>query len=149
MFAKISELPERWRLLLAGAAAIPLVVLIYPFKTTVVPRWRLHVVDGTGTFVREIKVTEHWQHYLLESAGHEEILRTDDAGMVDFPERTIRASLLSRAVGTIGNFVRAGAKGRFGPYASIVVWGSAEYEAAVAVYEPEKPPQNQIVIHRQ
>jgi hypothetical protein len=46
--------------------------------------------------VRQIKVTEHWQHYLVESEGHEEVRQTDESGRVDFPERSVRASVASR-----------------------------------------------------
>jgi hypothetical protein len=126
-----------------------LITILYPFKTTIVPQWRIHVLDETGAPVRAISVTEHWQHYTLEAQGREEILKTDETGWVDFPERTVRGNVISRLAGTIQSFVRRGANGRLGPYASIVVWGSRNYETAVAVFQPEMSPQTEIVIHRQ
>ena len=46
--------------------------LFYPFQTTIVPEWSLKVVDEEGAVVRDVNVTEHWQHFLLESSSHEE-----------------------------------------------------------------------------
>ena len=115
----------------------------------IVPRWQLRVVDDTGAPVRDIKVTEHWQHYLVESEGHEEVLRTDEGGRVDFPERTVRASFASRAMGKVRRFGSSGTAARSDPYASVVVWGSRDYEIVVAVYQPEVPPQSEVVAHRQ
>jgi len=150
LFGKIAELPRRWRVLFAGAAVLLLALFLYPFKTTIVPRWRLNVVDETRVLgVPDIRVTEHWQHYLLESEGHEEMQKTNQNGLVDFPTRTIRASLASRVTRTIFNFAREGANAKSGPYASIVVWGSSDYETTVAVYQPDTPTQTEIVVHRQ
>ena len=137
-------------MLFAGASVLLLALFLYPFKTTIVPRWRLNVVDETRVLgVPDIRVTEHWQHYLLESEGHEEMQKTNQNGLVDFPTRTIRASLASRVTRTIFNFAREGANAKSGPYASIVVWGSSDYETTVAVYQPDTPTQTEIVVHRQ
>ena len=116
---------------------------------TVVPRWQLRVVDDAGAVVREIKVTEHWQHYLVESEGHEEMGQTNGSGRVDFPERTVRASIASRVLGKLSRFKSAGTPVQSGPYASIVVWGSRDYQTTVAVYQPEAPLQSEVVVHRQ
>ena len=113
------------------------------------PQWRLHVVDDTGAPVPGINVTEHWQHYLLEADGHEDMLVTDERGRVDFPMRTIRAGIAARVIDTIAGFARQGSRARLGPYASIVVWGSRDYETGVAIYQPDTAPQADIVIHRQ
>ena len=137
-------------MLFAGAAVLLLAFLLYPFKTRIVPRWRLNVVDETRVLgVPDIRVTEHWQHYLLESEGHEEMQKTNQNGLVDFPARTIRASLASRVLRTIFNFARQGANARLDAYASIVIWGNAGYETTVAVYQPEAPTQTEIVVRRQ
>lgn len=98
--------------------------------------------------MRGISVTEHWQHYLLESAGHEEARQTDESGMVDFPARTVRASLVARVIDAVINIVREGAKAKMEPYASLVVWGSRDHETAVALYNPGEPTQTQVVVHR-
>ena len=116
---------------------------------TSAPRWRLRVADDAGTLVRDIKVTEHWQYYLVESEGHEELRQTDQSGRVDFPERNVRASIASRAYGRVRRFGSLGTPARPGPYASVVVWGNRDYETVVAVYAPEAPLQSEVVVHRQ
>ena len=146
--AKIAGLPRRWRLLIVGASVFVLLVFLFPFKSTTVPRWRLNVVDQSGVAgIPNIRVTEHWQHYLLESGGHEEVLKTDANGVVSFPERTVRGSIAARLWGTIANFAGRGFNAKYDPYASVVVWGDQNYETAVAVYHPETP-QTEIVVHR-
>lgn len=148
MFGKIFQFVKRWRAWLAGAVVLLLLILFFPFQSTTVPRWRVHIVDETGAIVPNISVTEHWQHYLLESAGHEEARLTDHTGVVDFPERTVRAGIVSRAVDALINIARAGAKAKMGPYASLVVWGSRDHETAVATYTPGAPTQSEVVVHR-
>lgn len=111
------------------------------------PRWQLRVVDDVSTPVHDLNVTEHWQHYLVEAEGHEEVRRTDDRGRVDFPERTVRASIAARVVGVLRRFSKLGAPARSGPYASVVVWGKREYETAVAVSEPGAQLPSEIVVH--
>lgn len=136
------------RKVLAGSLFIPLLVLIYPFQTTVVPVWSLHVVDDQGANVSGINVTQHWQHNLLESIGHEELQKTNDEGRVIFPQRTIRASLFSRARFAAMKLWREGNQAKLNRYASIVVWGSKENETNVAVYDGEGIPPPQVVTSR-
>jgi hypothetical protein len=148
LLGKISGLPKRWRASLAGALLVLLILLLYPFKTATVPAWGVQVIDDSGTQVPAINVTEHWQHYLLESEGHEEMRKTDGRGLVDFPARFVRASLVTRVVKTIITFVKGGAPARFGRYASLVVWGSPEHDTAVTTYVPGTYPPDKVVIHR-
>ncbi len=142
----ISALGPRVRAALAFFLLFLLLVLVYPFKTTIVPAWSLKVVDDGGVAVGEINVTEHWQDYLLESAAHEEIQRTGQNGLVGFPARSIRASLLGRAWATISRIRQDDRRGKRMPFASIVVWGSKDYATAVAVYNPNELPQSHIVV---
>jgi len=97
--------------------------------------------------VPAINVTEHWQHYLLESSGNEDVRQTEAQGRVSFPDRAIRASLLRRLLATIGRLLKSGAEAKRDPYASVVVWGSKLRETAVAVYHEERPLQSEIVVH--
>ncbi len=143
----IPDLEPRVRVALASVMAVLLVTLLYPFKTTIVPEWSLRVVDQTGTPVRTINVTEHWQHYLLESSGHEELRQTGDDGMVNFPDRTIRAGLLRRFVATVASFAREGSHAKRYTHASVVVWGSRDHSTTVAVYNQEQLPPSEIVVH--
>jgi hypothetical protein len=143
----IPKIGPRLRKVLAVLFLLLAVLLLFPFKTTIVPAWTLRVVDQSGTAVRGIKVTQHWQHYLLESSGHEDLRQVTADGTVGFPERTIRASLLRRFLATIVRFTRSGAEAKREPYASVVVWGSNSHETAVAVYHEEHALPAEVVVH--
>ena len=144
----LSRLDQRNRKRLGWLTLGVVIVLAYPFKTTVVPVWPLRVLDDAGAAVAGINVTEHWQHNSLESVGHEENLSTDHAGHVIFPARAIRASLFSRAFAPLAKIVREGNGTKLGRYASVVVWGSKNYDTAVAIYKSGEEPAAEIVIGR-
>jgi len=143
----ISKIGPRLRKALAALSLLLLLLLIFPFKTIIVPTWDLRVVDQSGNPVPGINVTEHWQHYLLESSGNEDVRKAGSDGRASFPERTIRASLLRRFLATMGRLPKSGIKAKREPYASVVVWGSKSHETAVAVYNEERPPPSEIVAH--
>jgi hypothetical protein len=85
---------KRLRWLLVGLVVIVMVIMLIPFESTVVPAWRIRVIDENGRpYVGQI-VTQSWKHYTLEKeAGRNaESRQTDNAGYVSFPERTIKAS---------------------------------------------------------
>jgi hypothetical protein len=144
----ITQLDPRWRKALGLALLILLLILLYPFKTTTVPEWNLRVLDDGGAAVRGIKVTEHWQHYLLEANGHEDLRTTNEEGRVGFPARNIRASLLGRLLARIGKIGNQGDPGRKDPYGSIVVWGSKEHATTVAIHREGQLPQAEIMVQR-
>lgn len=123
-----------------------LFLLFYPFQTTIVPEWSLKVVDEEGAAVRDVNVTEHWQHFLLESGAHEDVRRVTENGAVSFPERKIRASLMRRGMATVGRIKRDGWRARRSPAASVVVWGNPGYATTVAVYTPSKLPQSHVMV---
>ena len=133
---------------LAALSLLLLILLVFPFKTTIVPNWKLKVVDQSGNPVPMINVTQHWQHYLLERSGAEDLRKSGSDGLVDFPERTIRASALRRFVETLARLPKSGVKAKREPYGSVVVWGSKTHETAVAVYNEGEQPQSEIVVHR-
>lgn len=143
----IFSLSRRVQVGLTVALALCLVTLLFPFKTTIVPEWSLRVVDQTGEAVSAINVTEHWQHYLLESAGHEELRQTAPDGTVSFSERTIRASLLRRLLATLSSLATEGFRAKRGPSASVVIWGSKDHATTVQTYNDKEPPPSEIVVH--
>lgn len=148
-YASVSSITNSQILkVVAGAVLSLLLICIYPFQTTVVPGWSLQVIDDQGAHVPGINVTQHWQHNLLESVGHEEIQRTNAEGEVVFPPRTIRASLFSRARALFRKLITEGSDGKFNKYSSVVVWGSKENQTNVAVYEGEGEPPAQVVAAR-
>jgi hypothetical protein len=134
------RLGYRFRIVVITLFALFLVTIFYPFQIITVPRWDLRVVDDGGAPVRDINVTEHWQDYLLESAGHEEVQTTNQDGLASFGVRTIRASITRRLFARISKFGSRDDRGRSLPYGAVVVWGKKNYETTVAVYQGETPP---------
>jgi hypothetical protein len=130
----ISGLGPRPKGLVIAILVLLLSTLVYPFQITIVPAWDLRILDETHAPVGAINVTEHWRHYLFESYGREELRLTAVDGRVSFPERTMRASLLRRAWATIKTIAADGRHARRDAAASVVVWGSKDYETAVEVY---------------
>lgn len=142
------RLGYRFRIVVIAALVIFLVTFLYPFQTTTVPQWNLRVVDDAGAPVREINVTEHWQHYRLEADGHEEAQTTNQDGLVSFGLRSIRASVARRLFARIRKFGSHDARGRTDRYGAVVVWGNKSYETTVAVYQEEQMPQPEIRVQR-
>lgn len=142
----LSKSGRSTRASVVGALLAVVLLLLYPFQTTIVPEWSLKVVDEEGGAVGDINVTEHWQHFLLEAAAQEELKRAGDNGSVKFPARTIRASLIRRGLATISRIKSAGWRARRSPAASIVVWGNEGYATTVAVYDPSQLPQSHVIV---
>jgi hypothetical protein len=142
----ISRLGPRVRAVLGMVLLLILLLLLYPFQTTIVPAWDLRVVDEMSAPVGAINVTEHWQHYLFESSANEDLRQTAADGRVSFPERTMRASLLRRALARMSR-IASESRARLDPAASIVAWGRKDHETTVAVYKSGEPPQSEITVH--
>lgn len=130
----------------AAVLLLLLLILVYPFQTTIVPEWSLKVVDEEGAPARDVNVTEHWQHYLVESSSHEDVQRSGADGRVSFPARSIRLSLVGRAWATISRIKRDGWHARRTPAASVVVWGNKDYATTVAVYNPAELPPSHVIV---
>ncbi|HEV7474528.1 MAG TPA: hypothetical protein VGN90_10800 [Pyrinomonadaceae bacterium] len=139
------RLGNRFRIPVVVALVLLLTVLFFPFQTTTVPAWKVRVVDDAGAPVREIKVTEHWQHYVLESVGHEELQTTNDDGLASFGVRTIRAGLARRLFARVATL---DFKARTEPYGALVVWGSKAHATTVAVYQGEEVPPAEVRVQR-
>ena len=139
--------PRKKIWIFAILAAIAL-VLLYPFKTTVVPEWRLRIVDEAGNPLRATRVREVWQHYTIESASHEEDLITDGDGYVTFPRRTVRGSLLVRIGTPLVNVLNVHAS--FGPRAWVLVLGYSPHSFLEDnnTYFPGQPLPTQVVLKR-
>ena len=145
---RMKHVSPRTLKLLASVLFVLMLVLIYPFQSTVVPLWDLRVVDREGAPVTGINVTQHWQHNLLESVGHEELQRTDQEGRVTFPPRRIRAAIFTRIRLAASKLWREGRQARMNPYSSVVVWGSKDTQTNVAIYEGEGIPPGEVVVSR-
>lgn len=145
---RLLELNRSIKIALASALLLLLLLLIFPFQTVIVPAWTLQIVDDANQPIGAIKVTQHWQHYLLESEGHEEQKLTDLDGRVDFSERGLRASLLGRLFARLYKLGKKGTAARTDAYASLVVWGSKNHQITTHVYDSQQPPASRLVVVR-
>ena len=75
-------------------------VILAPIETNLIPQWTVQVVDVNGTPCANMHVTQSWGHYRLFLDGNysSDSRLTDPNGYVQFPERTIRASLSRRII---------------------------------------------------
>jgi hypothetical protein len=91
-------------------------VLVYPIETTLVPNWRLRVIDETGKPCPNRQVNQGWKHYSIDlSAGSEGEYRfTNSEGYVEFPRRSIKATLAQRIVNPLIAYARVIAHGSVG-----------------------------------
>lgn len=132
--------------LLLGLIGVPIIILLLiPFETTIVPVWRIRVVDENGKPYESKRVREVWKHYSLDrSPGtNVEDQWTDVNGYVTFPERTIKANLLKRMAYTSLANISKLAHGSAGARAYILVPGLSPID-----YERDKPLPEQIIIPR-
>jgi hypothetical protein len=82
-----------------GAIVILLVViLVYPYESNGLPEWRFRVVDEKGLPVAGVQVFQEWQYRLDEGQTFIDSKSTDKEGMVIFPKRTIRGTLVWRTL---------------------------------------------------
>ena len=113
------------------------VVLLYPFQSTVVSPKSVLVVTEDWKPVQGALVRQSWQHYSLESEGHEQDLRTDEHGRALFPRRTIRGSVLRRLARPMWNILRQGVHASFGVHADILYLNEGLERRDLAKVEPQ------------
>ncbi len=137
--------PRQLFLLLAAIAIAGLI----PFETTVVPKWKVRVVDETGAPYASMRVRQSWKHYTLETeAGENSDTRwTDTEGYVEFPERVLSAGILSRVVRSAFAVFKLVAHGSLGISASIDSSGPQGYRSIE--YEPGSPLPNTLILPRE
>lgn len=143
---RVLELNRAVKVALIIVLVLALGFVLYPFQSTTAPEWTFQVVDDRGAPVSGINVTEHWQHYLIEDEGHEELKTTDATGGVSFPARTVRASLANRFLRTVRSFSKTGIERRRDAYASVVIWGSKNHELTTFIREPSGAAPEKIVV---
>lgn len=146
---RVLDLKRSIKVALISVLVLILVVLFFPFQTTTVPAWSFRVVDDSELPVAGINVTEHWQHYLIESEGHEELKVTAPDGSVSFPERTVRASLVWRLARTLRSLGRTGVERRRNAHASVVIWGSRNHGLTTYVRNDDEELPEKIVVRKQ
>lgn len=122
------------------------VLLIYPFKKTLVPEQHVLVVTKDMHPVTNALVRQSWQDYSLESAGHEDDARTDVNGRITFPSRTIRAPLLLRMLGPLISIVGQGIHTSFGVHTNMVPLANGDVTVSSEVVQRQP---NEILYRRE
>jgi len=125
-----------------------ILVLLFPFPTTVVPEWKVRVADQNGKpFVGE-SVMQSWKHYSLDWSGccdNTETRTTDENGVVIFPKRTIWAGLLRRLIFPMWAEVMSLAHGSTGIHSYIWVKSYSMPKGTKDYVVGELPPQEIIL----
>ena len=125
-----------------------IVVMIFPFPTTVVPTWGLKVIEDSGNTCPNKEVTQTWAHYSVYIGSgnfQSEVRLTNEEGYVEFPERTVWAPLIWRIIGSMIANVLTIAHGSAGAHAS--VYSSGLKDVAWISYKPDKPLADKISVH--
>jgi len=113
------------------------ILLLYPFKTTLVPEQRVLVVTKDMHPISNVLVRQIWQDYSLETRGHEEDLPTDVNGRVTFPTRTIRTPLLMRIFGPLRSVLGQGIHASFGVHTDMFTLANTGTKASTEVVQPQ------------
>ena len=111
-------------------------ILFAPFETKLLPEWKLRVTDVSGVACSRMRVNQSWGHYRLYLDGNysSENRMTDTNGYVQFPERTIRASLARRIMMPIITRITTIMHG--GWHVDGAVWASGIRDVAWLSYRP-------------
>src|SRR5687768_706996 len=130
--------PTKSRYFIAAIICSIIVVMALPIESTVVPKWRVQVVDVSGSPCSNMRVTQSWGHYSLYLGGNDQAddRLTDRNGNVDFPDRMVRAGLARRLVVPVIAHILVIAHGSVGPAGA--VWASGLKDVAWLSYEPGK-----------
>jgi hypothetical protein len=102
------------KLVLSFIGVIFILSIIISYESTVVPEWKVKVVDNNNNPIEWVEVYQTWSQKSLElSSDNREMLVSNANGEVIFPERTIKASLLRRGLGLIADIIAS-----FNPHAT-------------------------------
>ena len=109
--------------ILVAAIGIFIAAALYPFESSVVPVWKIQVLDVEGKPCASMSLLQSWGHYSLFLTGGTdmEYALTDADGVVVFPERTVRASVIRRVVMPFVAEIMTLAHGSTGPSGTVHV----------------------------
>lgn len=122
--------------------------MLIPFPTTIVPTWKLKVVDEQNNICPNKEVTQTWAHYSIyigSGNSQSEDRLTDEEGNIEFPTRTVWSPLIWRIIGAVIANALTIAHGSAGADSS--VYSSGIKDVAWISYKPEKPLSDKIVVH--
>ncbi len=70
-------------------------ILLFPYKTTIVPEWKIRAVDSAGNPIPHARFRQGWNNDSYNIHGME-LREGDDNGYVILPERSFYAPLIYR-----------------------------------------------------
>lgn len=99
-------------------SVLAIILFFIPFNTTLVPEWKLQVVNENDIPYKGKLVRQFCKSYTLgispcDNSGNAMQL-TDENGYVVFPKREIRLAIISRLVRSVFNFIMLFAHGSYG-----------------------------------
>jgi hypothetical protein len=122
-----------------------LLLMVYPYESSVVPAVRIQVLDVEGKPASNVLIKQEWLHFSIESNKNIQYSRTDDWGYVSFPERTARAPFIWRLFSTLSNLLtQGGLHASFGGYSRVTAYGDNPSVWIFVEYVPGRPFPNHI-----
>lgn len=122
------------------AASVPIVVV------PVAPEMRLEGRMADGTPAEGVSVTRVTQHLSFESREYSEESVADKNGVIKFPKRSIRITLLRYVFGCIGDWIA-----KLNPHVNTgtyIYLTSADFVIEASDYRGNGPPPNSFKVKR-
>lgn len=120
------------------------IILFFPYKTTIVPEWKIRAVDGQGKPIPHVRFRQGWDNYSYDIRGME-FWEGDDNGYVVLPERSFYAPLAYRIPRSALAYLLLLAHGSVGNSASLNA-GTGKCSSKHLNYEEIKSLPEAIVI---
>lgn len=109
-----------WIPTLALLAIAAVVLSTVQRESVTVPAWSIRFVDQLGRPFVGLGVEQSWRNYSLEDHTNLAIELTNSQGIVSFPARTLKVSMLRQTLGPSRSFLFHGAfHAAYGPHSSL------------------------------
>ncbi len=83
------------RLLLPYVIVCLLIILLFPYKTVIVPEWKIQAVNDRGEPLANVTFRQSWDNYTYGMSGGT-MYELDGSGYVVLPEHSFYAPLIYR-----------------------------------------------------
>jgi hypothetical protein len=101
-------------------------------ESVTVPPWSIKFVDQLGRPFVGLGVEQSWRNYSLEDHTNLAIEFTNSQGIVSFPARTLKVSMLRQILGPLRSFLfDGGFHAGFGPDSSLFVKCSLDSQGSI------------------
>lgn len=113
------------------------------YRTVLVPKWRVQVVNENGAPYPNKEVRQYCTHYTYNvdpCFGDESRQYTDENGFVEFPERSFSLSLAPRIIMACKSYFMLIAHGSVGPSVYLISSGHLDYKP-----ESGLPPERWVI----